>query len=399
MIDSASTRIRAAGAVAALSLLLAHCSALPTRDLFTVDDLAGAKIVGMQDIRYWADQSTPDLHMAYQRRLMQERLAGGPAAITRPAYMLALSGGADEGAFGAGLLHGWTERGNRPQFNLVTGVSTGALIAPLAFLGSSHDPALRKAFTEIEASDIFEQHAIAGLLFGDALTSSDPLRNLVASFADTALIDAVALEHRKGRRLLVATTNLDTQRPVMWDLGMIAASDNPNRHQLFRDVIVASAAVPGLFPPVLIETEANGKRIKELHVDGGVTMNVLGLPRDFALQAAAQRANVKRKTTMYVIYNGRVDPDFSVVAPGTLSIAKRSMSTLLKSHGRSTVFEMYEYTRKNKIDFNLASIGKDFKEVSPAPFNRTYMNKLFDYGFAAGRTGYPWLKAPSGDGL
>jgi hypothetical protein len=302
---------------------LPQCAASPARDMFTLDDIVGASVTGMDDVRYWADRTSPELERAHQARLDQERKALGAAALSRPASMLALSGGADDGAFGAGLLNGWSRRGDRPEFTVVTGVSTGALIAPLAFLGPSHDAMLKKAFTEINASDVFRLNVLGGLFGGDSLASTDPLRRLVASFADDALLEAVAQQHRRGRRLLVGTTNLDTQRPVMWDLGAIAASDSPNKLRLFHDVMVASAAVPGLFAPVIIETLADGRMIKELHVDGGVTMNVLGLPQNFELRERTARAGLKRKLAMYVIYNGRVEPDFSVITMGAIPITQK----------------------------------------------------------------------------
>src|ERR1019366_6164924 len=196
-----------------------------------------------------------------------------PLALKQPT-VLALSGGGAYAAFGAGLLNGWSARGTRPQFTIVTGASSGALIAPFAFLGTGQDETLRRIFTSGEMENLLQSDGLKGL-FGTSLYKTAPLRELIVRHVDAKLLEAIALENRAGRRLYVVTTNIDAQRTAIWDMGKIAASDDPGALELFRNILTASASIPGLFSPVLIDVEGEGRRFAEMHVDGGVTANVL----------------------------------------------------------------------------------------------------------------------------
>ena len=190
-------------------------------------------------------------------------------------FFLALSGGGDEGAFGAGVLCGWTAHGDRPQFKLVTGISTGALIAPFAFLGSSYDDTLRYLYTGITSKDIFRMKSLLTVLWRDAIADTKPLAKKLDQYVDEAMLAAVAAEHKKGRRLIIGTTQLDAQRLVLWNMGAIASSGDPEAIKLFRKILLTSASIPGAFPPQYIRVEAGGKRYEEMHVDGGTTAEVV----------------------------------------------------------------------------------------------------------------------------
>jgi predicted acylesterase/phospholipase RssA len=184
---------------------------------------------------------------------------------------LVLSGGGGNGAFGAGLLAGWTAHGSRPEFQIVSGVSTGALIAPFAFLGPAYDGTLRDVYTRYSTEDLVESRSLLSIVRGDAALSTARLRALIAHYLDDAVIAAIAAEGARGRSLFVGTTNLDAGRPVVWDITRIAAHGTPAARELIYDVILASTAIPGAFPPVMIQVEAHGLRYDEMHVDGGVT--------------------------------------------------------------------------------------------------------------------------------
>src|SRR2546423_5654023 len=227
----------------------------PSRPDFTADDQAAAIIPGIPDARFWADSE-------------KDFLAALP---TTPGPWLALSTGGGDGAFGAGLLNGWSESGKRPEFSVVTGVSTGALMAPYAFIGPSQDPGLKRAYTEYNAGDIFEDTKTP-----ESLVDTWPLKRLIAKEVTPELLGQVAEQHKRGRRLFVATTNLDAQRGVIWNMGAIAAKGDEAALKLFRDVLQASTAIPGLFPPALIDVEANGTKTQELHADGGLTAQGFG---------------------------------------------------------------------------------------------------------------------------
>ena len=252
--------------VAACALALASCATV-TRIPYTQQEQTAAVIPGIPGARIWAD----DPAIATVRRSVMSRV---PA---KQPVVLALSGGGADGAFGAGLLVGWSARGTRPQFTLVTGASAGALIAPFAFLGPAYDETLRSVFATGEMANLLQPEGLAGL-FGTGLYKTQPLRDLIARHVDGSMLAAIAREHRAGRRLYIVTTNLDAQRTAIWDMGVIAGSGDPGALDLFRNVLTASASIPGVFSPMLIEVEADGRRSAEMHVDGGVTTNVLILP-------------------------------------------------------------------------------------------------------------------------
>ena len=380
----------------AIVALLGGCSTLPDRTRYAGDDLLNAHVVGFPpDIRLWSDAPVEAVRKEAQLARAQAR-RGAPAVDGKlpPLRILALSGGGEDGAFGAGLLVGWTEHGSRPQFDIVTGVSTGSLIAPLAFVGPSHDTALREAFTTIDKKNILLIQGIFRILTGESVATTAPLREMVARFVTPDLLKAVDAEHRKGRRLFVVTTHLDSQRAVLWDMGRIAGSGHPEAITLFREVLVASAAVPGVFPPVYFDVQSGGRRFQEMHVDGGVTAQVFSIP--LAAGVAAMASAPERERHLYVIINNRVAPQFDLPRRGLLSIASRSISTLIKMQGASGTRDLYHLARSVRAGFNLAYIDDDFTEVTPAPFDRGYMNKLFAYGYELGRRGYPWKKLPPG---
>jgi predicted acylesterase/phospholipase RssA len=314
-----------------------------------------------------------------------------------PVYMLAISGGGDDGAFGAGLLAGWSERGDRPKFNLVTGVSTGALSAPFAFLGSEYDAKLKKVYTETTADDIFKKRELLAAVTDDAMTDTTPLRDMIASFLDKDMVARIAEEYGKGRLLLVMTTNLDQSRSVIWNIGAIAASGHAQSRELIVNILRASAAIPGVFPPVMLNVTIGGKNFQEMHVDGGAVAQAFLYPPELNLRHNAALSNaLKRERIAYIIRNGRLYRPEDDVKRQTLSIATQAIATMTATSGVNDTYRMYLTTKRDGVAFNLAYIDSDFPEPYKGPFDRTYMNKLFEYGLAKGRTGYPWHKTPPG---
>jgi Predicted esterase of the alpha-beta hydrolase superfamily len=270
---------------------------------------------------------------------------------------LALSGGGADGAYGAGVLNGWTARGTRPEFSVVSGVSTGALIAPFAFLGTAYDATLRDVYTSGIAESILDTPNFLNALFGSGLFGNTRLRELVARYVDKDMLAVIAAEHARGRKLFIVTTNLDTQRTVIWDMGRIASVGSLQALSLFRDVVAASASIPVVFPPILIDAEANGNRFQEMHVDGGVTAPVLTLPEAFLLRYATL-ANGPQ-TNIYILINNKVEREFQVVPDSTVDIAARASSSTTKTQTRSVLYETYDFARRNKFGFNLTYIEKD----------------------------------------
>ena len=264
-------------AALACCLVMLACSSTGRLSAVPRELEVDAQVAGLRDIRYFAPEHSKIALADALGALDIERAAvaaSGHRGQLPPMSFLAISGGGEDGAFGAGLLVGWSAHGSRPHFKVVTGVSTGALTAPFAFLGAAYDEKLKSIYTQTTAKDIFESRWVLAALLDDAMSDTAPLRRTVAKFMDDKMVHDIAEEHRKGRILLVATTNLDGQRSVIWNITKIAASGSPRAPALIRDILVASAAVPGVFPPVMIDVEANGRQFHEMHVDGGASMQV-----------------------------------------------------------------------------------------------------------------------------
>ena len=333
--------------VAACALALAGCATL-TRVPYTHQEQAVAVVPGIPDARIWTD----DPAVSSVRRSVVSRVSAKQPVV------LALSGGGADGAFGAGLLAGWSARGTRPQFTIVTGASAGALIAPFAFLGPAYDETLTSVFATGEMANLLQSEGLAGL-FGTSLFKTEPLRDLVARHVDAPMLAAIAREYRAGRRLYVVTTNLDAQRTAIWDMGKIAASDGPGALNLFRDVLTASASIPGVFSPMLIDVDVDGRHSAEMHVDGGVTTNVLILP-EAVLASGTPVFPPDARPKVYVIMNGKLAPDFELVKASTLQIVRRSFETSVRANTRNTLIAFYQFAKSRNWDFNLASIGADY---------------------------------------
>jgi len=352
---------------------------------------------GMSGIRYWGDEATPELITLATDMVSREntaRAAAGLRGPLPPADYLAISGGGENGAFGAGLLVGWTASGTRPSFKLVTGISTGALIAPFAFLGSQYDQKLQEAYTRMSSKDVLVKRWLTAALWSDALADNAPLRETVARLVDQNMLNAIAAEYSKGRLLIIGTTNLDARRPVMWDIGKIAASGNPKALDIVRDLLVASAALPGAFPPMMIDVQVGGKDYQEMHVDGGATREVFLVPTQFMAKKVDGNLGINPVRRAYIIRNGHVAPEYKAVKAKTLSIAGRAVSSLIKSKGVGDLYELYVFAKSNGIDYNLAYIPGDFLDTSTQAFDPVYMTKLYDLGFSMAQAGYPWKKTP-----
>ena len=396
-----SLALRAAAACLVLAFL-AGCASIARLPAPPPQQLSAIDVLGVPETRFWADGDPAPL-IAFYERLLSRRQAGRPmgrGGRIPPGHFLALSGGADDGAFGAGVLVGWTETGQRPEFDLVTGISAGALIAPFAFLGPSYDPQLRALFTEIAPSDVVQLGRLAlSVLFREALADTTPLARLIERHADAAMLQAIAAEHERGRLLMIGTVNLDVGRPVIWNIGAIAASGHPEALNLFRRILLASASIPGAFPPVMIDVEADGRAFQEMHVDGGAAMQVFLYPARLRPRALAGRAGQQRETTAWVIRNGRVDVAITDPPGGIFSIARRSAQTLLHFSSINDLDRIYLSTYRDRIGFRMQSIGPDFDTPRPRFFDNAYMRALFAYGEARGRDLTSWVTAPPPVGL
>jgi len=355
-----------------------------------------AEIPGMPNVRFRGDIVDPRLQADILRSYRNNPMPGDVRSKKAPGMGgLVLSGGGDRGAFGAGLLCGWTERGDRPRFRFVTGVSTGALIAPLAFLGPKYDDVLREAYTTVSASDVIRRRILIRWLSFDSITDSTPLAMMLERQFPDELVREVAVEHAKGRRLYVQTMNLDSQRAVVWDMGAIASSGHPDAPRLFRQVLVASASIPSIFPPQYIQVRADGKTYQEMHVDGGTSSQMLMSTMPVNIPAIRSKlGRLPHRPTVYIIRNGYLRPEWEEVRPKILPIAARSLESLIKAQANMELHLMYQDAKAAGMNFHFTHIPDDYTRQSKKNFDTAEMNRLFDLGYQLALKGDHWHREP-----
>jgi predicted acylesterase/phospholipase RssA len=365
----------AAPAKKATAAVTAQPQKPPPRTPFTAADDAAAVIAGMPDARFWAD-SAADFNKALP---------------PQPGPWLILSTGGEDGAFGAGLLNGLSAGGKRPIFSVVTGVSTGALMAPFAFAGAKYDDALKAAYTNITAADVFEIGST-----GESFLDSWPLKDLITKEITPALLADIAAAYQSGRRLFVVTTDLDAERSAVWNMGAIAAhaADKIGGNaalNLFRNVLLASGSIPGAFQPVLIDVEAHGKHFQEMHVDGGVGGQLFVAPPALMESSSGYRVPA---TQLYIVVNSGLGREFEVVDRSTPAILAQTVGTAVKADLRLMLDRTYVAAKNSGVGFNVATIPADFYAPSRGPFDPDYMKALFKAGFDQGNSANPFAGKP-----
>lgn len=329
---------------------------------------------------------------------------GGPvvldAGLRPPRHVLALSGGGLYGAYSAGFLSGWTKTGMRPEFDVVTGVSTGSLAAPFAFLGPEFDDRLQQLYTGVRAEDVFRVRSWVTIPFKDAVASSSPLQELIDSQINQDLMARVAAEHRKGRRLYIGTTNLDTRRMVVWDMGAIASLPCPNGCRLFRDVILASCSVPGMLPPVMFNVVVDGQQYTEMHVDGGVSSQIF-IP-SHVFRAAAKDMPLNRPTmpgatgNVYAVVAGKLYPDASPIRQRVLPILGATTQSLMYAHCRAELMSLYGQSQMAGMQYHLTALSQDVivNAETLISIDQKEMTKLCVEGTKNGLAGPAWRYGP-----
>jgi len=377
------------------AITLSGCGTLERRAAVPPNKLTQAKVTGEEGVRYLisTQQGVSDLIRDYLA--IQKQIA--PHFRLQDSSYLSLSGGGDNGAFGAGLLVGWTQQGSRPEFKLVTGVSTGALIAPFAYLGKKYDPVLKEVYTNISPRDIYIPKNVLFGVFSDGFADPSPLYKLISKHVTLDFLKEVAHEYQvKGRWLMIGTTNLDSGIPVIWNMGKIASIGTPEALDLFRRILLASASIPGAFPPTLFDILVDGELYQEMHVDGGATTQVFLYPSAAAYEIRQMGIERPKNRRAYVIRNSRLDPNWSQTERRTISIAGRAISQLIQSQGIGDLYRIYNVAKDDGVQYNLAFIGSDFKEEHKEEFDTDYMRALYQYGYDAAIKGYSWHNHPPG---
>ena len=380
--------------------LLAGCDAPPRLAAVPRGRTLEATVLGVPNERFNISLGIGPIEreMLAKFRLLQTEIRPGGVEVARnvPLNLLAVSGGGEDGAYGAGLICGWTERGDRPVFDLVTGVSTGPLTAPFAYLGPKYDSALREVYTSVTKADILAERFLPSAILGDGLVDTAPLFATISRYLNEAMLADLAAAYRQGRLLFVGSTNLDAQMPVIWNIGAIADSGHPKALDLIRRILLASASIPGAFPPMMIDVTIDGQPFQEMHVDGGAIVQMFLYPPAVSAQRRARLA--KRQPvvpiTAYVLRNARLDPQWSSVNRRTLGIVGRAVSSMLAASGYNDILRIYFGTRQDQVGFKLAYIPPTFEMALKEPFDQTYMRALFNLGLERARAGYRWEDAP-----
>ncbi len=384
-----------------VAALLSACTTVLARNPVPEEDLDTASPYGIAGalLRTWGDEldkTEVEAIAADRIRLLREARADAIAAGRPiPQAALLLSGGGPDGAFGAGLLNGWTARGDRPEFWAVTGISTGAIIAVLAFLGPDYDDELKEVYTAYRTRDLLQRSLFSALTGGTALTDTSRYRQLIEHYVDDAVVARIADEYRKGRVLMVGTTNLDAARPVVWNIGAIAATGHPMAKRLIHDVIQASSAIPAAFPPVLIPVVArDGQRHDEMHVDGGATQQVMLFSPQFPMLAIDEKLGVRFDRTAFVVINNKIDRPYDPVKPRLAAIAGAAASSLIGGSGTGDIYKIFAIAQRDHIALRIVSIPRDFTMEPAEAFDPVYMKALYDLGYEYGLSGDKWSPRP-----
>lgn len=355
-----------------------------------------AETVGNE--RWWGDVASQDLikktikYRKIFKKNAQSTQRDGNQVLSQ--NILVLSGGGANGAFGAGVLAGWTASGQRPTFDVVTGASTGALIAPFAFLGPDYDETIYQLYATATRDTIYKPKILSGLISGSALSDTTSLKKQIDKHITPKLVEEIAHAFQKGRRLFIVTTHFDAMRPMFWDIGYIATHRKNDAVTLIRQVMLASASVPVLFPPVPISWEVNGQQFTELHVDGGMTRSVFAYPSQLNIKALDQQENIKLDRKFYLIINGNSSLAYAPAPVDVLGIAERTINGLLQHQTHADIERIYHLAQRDNIEFNIIEIPDSFNANGATDFDSTYMNNLLAIGKEIGKQADFWHKKP-----
>ena len=374
----------------AVTLLTAGCSTTPERIGVPEAAVNQAVVEGYDGIRLWSDDH---LSADEQQRWLSLYTKAARKRGMRTSNYLVVSGGGGDGAFGAGFLTGWSETETRPKFDIVTGISIGALVAPFAYLGPAYDDRLEQIFASYHGYDFYAKDNIKKVIAGQLTAADNPLRRDIERHIDEALLDAIAAEYAGGRLLFVGTTNLDAQRTMMWNLGAIAASRQPDRRALFVDVLLAAASIPVVLPAVPIRVTVDGEAFEELHVDAGTQTEAFFAPPQVSMRNVDRALGYRRNQRLYIIRNDKIVPEYEATNGDAFNVARRSLSTLLKAHAVADLYRIYAIAKRDGISYHLVSIPGYARGNE---FDTRYMREVFELGRRLAGNGRKWQRVPPG---
>lgn len=382
-----------------LILISSYSCSKPTRVALPEQYVEEAEIPGIPGVRglgiKHSEEFQEDLVLS-----MKQFLATKPEGFKygdETINILALSGGGSFGAFATGVLNGWDAAGTRPVFRLVTGISTGSLIAPFAFLGGKYDQKIGQLYTSINTNNIMEKKSLFSIATGTPYAADNsPLYELMERYIDEEMLQDIATAHSEGRRLWIGTTNLDAQHVVIWNMGAIASSGHPDALELFRRIMLASAAMPVAFPPSMIEVEAGGSKYDEMHVDGGVMTQVFFYGDIIDIDEAHETLGIKDnpQARIFILRSGQISKNYKPVDMSIFSIAGKTLTSLTMTQAIGDLYRIYLIAQKNGIDYNLGTVPDEYVSNPKEPFDPDELKRLYDLGYKMAASGYPWKKYP-----
>ena len=313
---------------------------------------------------------------SYFARMSREYKETGES---RPFDILVISGGGPYGAFGAGVLRGWK---NRPEFDVVTGISVGALMGPYALV--NEEPAYEKLYEMLRnpAGDWARKGYFFGL-FGASFYRNEGLRERVRAELDDEFVARMAAAQKDRRVLFVGAANLDLGMMRIFELAAMAQRKEKQR---IEDVLMASAAIPVIYPPVTIDDD--------LYVDGGTVAQMFLPLRARGLRQLLDRWKERFPTApfpklrLWVIVNGQLTAPLGTTQPRWSSIAMRSYATLSASLLAMTLdrfrlgADLADERQPVDLEFRYMAIpaGFEMKPLDRDIFDRETMRKLAELG-------------------
>lgn len=378
--------------VALMLLSAAACATISDREPYTLDELLDSRIAGLDDLRFFAKggvQLQSVLGLNQQGGPYPLKIEGGRFDI------LALSSGGPDGAYGAGALKGMTQSGTRPVYEIVTGVSTGALIAPFAFVGAKYDTLLESIYTGGDLNRVLGRPSVLAAASGPALYPANRIPKFMSQHVDAALLEDIAAAHETGRRLLIATANLDADQLTVWNMGRIAQLGGPQGLNLFHSVLRAAIAIPGALAPVEITSRAGDREIVELHGDAGVLSYFYADP-DLVPRQLTRRRGTDRPRIDVILHN-QIEAPTEPVKARTITLAGKSVSNLARTAMRLLLDNTIENADKSGIAVRYAYVPTNWQTVTSLDFNPQYMRRTFDLGYRQAVSNSLWNTGAPGN--
>jgi hypothetical protein len=361
-----------------------------TRDM--VDKARQDEFDALLDFNDFAVRADKTRKLAFEAA-MKERNPNAPPF--RAKNVLSLSGGGSFGAFSAGIICGWTAKGDRPNFDVVTGISTGALIAPFAFLGPAYDEQLKTFYTTLEDRDLYKMELLRGL-FREALADNTPLAKKIEEELTPEVIAEIALEHQKGRRLYIGTTEAESKRFVIWDIGAIASRGRCEDRKLIVQILLGSSAIPGVFPPQHIAVDVDGMCVTEKHVDGGVSQAIFIMPPYVPPEHRSNHHNTDLAgTNLYLVVAGKLYADLEKIKPMALNLVGKEISAMIYAQTRGDLQRIFTASMLTGMNYHLTAIPPEY----PAPtsgmaFKIPILTGMFNEGYRMMTEGVAWRRTP-----